>query len=96
MLVTENEGGKSVTENPENYGNIIRKFCSSLNRLQGITRNQQRFMQDGATPHTANATLELLIQQFSDRVISHKKALIHWQLILLVLKSLWLLSLRIR
>ena len=29
-------------------------------------------MQDGATPHTANATLELLAQKFGDRVISRR------------------------
>ena len=34
--------------------------------------SKQRFMQDGDTPHTANATLELFKQKFADRVISRK------------------------
>jgi len=29
-------------------------------------------MQDGATPHTANATLDLLWQKFGDKLISRK------------------------
>ena len=40
---------------------------------QGINRNVQWFQQDGATPHTANITLEWLDEQFSDRLISRRR-----------------------
>ena len=53
----EDKGETSVTVIEENYCNIICKFSSSLNRPRGIATNQQKLMQDGATPHTTNATL---------------------------------------
>ena len=57
----EDEGGK----HQENYRNIICKFYSSPYRCRGIAMNQQWFMQDGASLHAANATLELLNQNLA-------------------------------
>ena len=68
----EDEGGKSVTVNQENYGNMIRKFCSSLNRRRGIALTQQWFMQDGSASHTTNAIPESIKQKFGDIVISRR------------------------
>ena len=69
----EDEGGKSVIVNQENYRNIILKFCSSLNRRREVAINQQWFMQVGAIPHAANVTVELLTQKFGNRIISRKR-----------------------
>ena len=69
----EDGEGRTVTINQENYHKVIRKFYASVSRQREIVINQQqRFMQDSATPNTANATLELLTQKFGDRVISRK------------------------
>ena len=50
------EDGKerTVTINQENYCQVIHKFYASVSRQQGIVINEQWFMQDLATPHTAN------------------------------------------
>ena len=68
----KDDEGRTVTINQDNYHIVIRKFYASISRRRGIVINQQWFMQDGATPHTANATLELLMQKFGERVISRK------------------------
>ena len=56
----ENGEVRTVIINKENYFKIICKFYTSVSCWQGIVVDQQWFMQDGATPHTANVTLELL------------------------------------
>lgn len=63
---------RTVIINKENYFKIICTFFTSVSCWQGIVVNQQWFMQDGTTPLTANATLELLTRKFGDRVISQK------------------------
>ena len=68
----EDGDGRTVTVNQENYQTIVHKFYASVSRHRGIDINRQWFMQDGATPHTANATLELLAQKFGDRMICRK------------------------
>ena len=68
----EDADGRTVTVNQENYRTVIRKFYASVRRRRGIVIDRQWFMQDGATPHTANATLELLRQKFGDSVISRR------------------------
>ena len=68
----EDADGRTVTVDQENYRTVIRKFYASVRRRRGIVIDRQWFMQDGATPHTANATLELLRQKFGDRVISRR------------------------
>ena len=52
----EDKEGKTVTANQENYCSIIRKFCSSLSRRQGVDTDHQLFIQDSATPHTRDGT----------------------------------------
>ena len=44
-----------------------------LESQQGINQNIQWFQLDGATPHTANITLEWLDQRFPDRLISRRR-----------------------
>ena len=56
----EDDEGRTVTINQENYRIVIRKFYASISCWCGIFISQQWFTQDGATPHTANATLKLL------------------------------------
>ena len=68
----EDADGRTVTVNQENYRTVIRKFYASVRCRRGTVIDRQWFMQDGATPHTANATLELLRQKFGDRVISRR------------------------
>lgn len=45
--------------NQETYRTVIRKFNASVSRRREIVINRQWFLQDGATPHTANATQRL-------------------------------------
>ena len=68
----EDDEGGPVTINQENYRVVIQKFHASISRRREIVINQQWFMQDGATPHTVNATLELLTRKLGDIVISRK------------------------
>ena len=44
-----------------------------LESQQEINQNMRGFQQDGATPHTANITLEWLDQRFPDRLISRRR-----------------------
>ena len=68
----EDENGQSVTVNTERYLVVLRKFWAALGRHRGITRDEQWFQQDGATPHTSNNTLLWLRQRFGDRLISRR------------------------
>jgi hypothetical protein len=47
-----------------------------LKELVGDDFENQVFMQDGASPHTAKATLELLKKHFGSRIISNKSEFI--------------------
>ena len=67
-FVDDNE--RTVTINKERYQNVIRMFHAELTRSADI--NSQWFQQDGATPHTANTSMQLLQQLFDDRVISKR------------------------
>ena len=61
--------GKTVTVNGERYGEILNRINEDLNQL--CTPNQKRlqwFQQDGATPHTAHATMAYLRTLFGNRV----------------------------
>ena len=68
----EDDDEMTTTVNQENYRSVIRKFCATLRRRRTIVMDRQWFMQDGATPHTANGTLELLAEKFGNRVISRR------------------------
>ena len=65
------EHGKMVTVNSHCYCVIIQRFHDDLS--QKLTPGQLRLtwlMQDGATPHTANASAEFLQGLFGNRLIS--------------------------
>ena len=65
------EGGKTVTINSERYCRVIRQFSAALGqKLTFHQKAQMWFQQDGATPHTANNSLQLLRELFGDRLIS--------------------------
>lgn len=64
----ENENGSSITVNGERYREMINNFLWT--KLDGMDTDDMWFQQDGATCHTARATLDLLHQRFGDRVIS--------------------------
>ena len=68
----EDNYGDAVTVNAERYRQILAKFWSSLRRIRSVDRADQWFQQDGATPHTATATLGWLRNKFGDQVISRK------------------------
>ncbi len=57
----ENSDGKRETVRQENYQKMIDTFfVPKLRELVGDDFKNQVFMQDGASPHTAKATLDLL------------------------------------
>ena len=65
------ENGHTVTINSERYIAILDQFHGDL--TQKLTQGQLRlawFMQDGARPHTAHASLKHLRVFFHDRLIS--------------------------
>lgn len=62
----------AVTVNTERYLQVLRKFSAALGRRRGVVREAQWFQQDGATPHTSNASLAYLRQRFPDRLISRR------------------------
>ena len=69
----EDENEKALTVTKERYIVVLNKFWMDLEIQQGINRNVQWFQQDGATPHTADITLEWLDERFSDRLISRRR-----------------------
>ena len=65
------ENGHTVTINSERYIAILDQFHGDL--TQTLTQGQLRlvwFMQDGARPHTAHASLKHLSFFFKNRLIS--------------------------
>ncbi len=73
VLFFLNSEGVRETVRQENYRQMIENyFVPKLNELTGDEFEDQIFMQDGATPHTAKSTLELLKKYFGDRIISYK------------------------
>ena len=51
---------------------VLRKFWAALGQLKTITRDEQWFQQNGATPHTSSNTLLWLRQPFKDWPISRR------------------------
>ena len=49
----------------------MKKFLNTIRR-RGYPIDEQWSQQDGATPHVANVTLELLGDVFAERIISRK------------------------
>lgn len=73
----EDENGSTVTINSERYVAVLNKFWVDLEQFCGTKINRQWFQQDGATPHTANISIEWLKQHFNSRVVS-KRCEIQW------------------
>ena len=68
-----------VTNPTKRYRQAIADSYEILNRHSGLEVENQWLMQDGAPPHTANATMSTLKETFGDRLIS-KKANFAWAL----------------
>ncbi|GFV71572.1 uncharacterized protein TNCV_1397691 [Trichonephila clavipes] len=65
----KNDEGHNVTVNGDRYRAMITNFfISELNNHDVL---ELWFQQDGATCHTARATIDLLKDTFGDRLISH-------------------------
>ena len=64
----ENEQGKAVTVNGDNYRTMLNEFLFTNIEEENI--GNIWFQQDGATCHTAEATLDVLRPVFEDRIIS--------------------------
>ncbi|GFW89896.1 hypothetical protein TNCV_2979921 [Trichonephila clavipes] len=65
----QNDGGHNVTEvNGDRYRAMITKFF--IPELNNHDVQELWFQQDGATCHTARATIDLLKDTFRDRLIS--------------------------
>ena len=72
----EDEDGSTTTVSTETYLTVLRKFWRALGDRR-LDRGTQWFQQDGATPHTSNASLDWLRKKFGDRLISRRCA-IEW------------------
>ena len=76
----EDSRGRTVTVNGERYREVSNQINENLNQL--YTPNQKRllwFQQDGATPHTAHATMAHLRTLFGNRIWS-LQAELEWSL----------------
>jgi hypothetical protein len=73
--VFKNDDGQNVTVNGERYRDMIRSFF--VPQLAGINLADMWFQQDGATCHTAHATIDLLKETFDERLIS-RNGPINW------------------
>lgn len=65
----ENDAGDSVTVNGERYRAMLNNFLWPILEEHDIAN--MWFQQDGATCHTAQATMALLQEKFRGRIISH-------------------------
>ena len=61
----------TTTVTAETYSAMVKRFVATLKRKR-IPVRQQWLMQDGASSHTANTTLELLAGIFQERVVSRR------------------------
>ena len=65
--------GKTMTVNGERCCEIINKFNTELGQMFTLHRRSRMwFQQDGATPHTAHDSFDLLKELFGSRVISFR------------------------
>ena len=71
----ENEAGNSVTVTGERYRAMITNFLWP--ELNGMDVEDVWFQQDGATCHSANATMALLNEKFPGRIISRNSE-VNW------------------
>lgn len=69
----EDENGDVVTVNQERYvQQALVPFWEKLGEKVGADRREEWFQQDGATPHTAQKSLQWLKEKFDKRLISLK------------------------
>ena len=69
----EDENGDAVTVNQERYvQQALVPFSEKLGEKVGADRPEEWFQQDGATPHTAQKSLQWLKEKFDKRLISLK------------------------
>ena len=54
----------------ERYARMLRNFCEPQLRHRGIDLSSVWFKQDGATAHTARASMSVLREMFPQHVIS--------------------------
>ena len=67
----EDENGEPFTVTKERYVKVLQHYWTALGRRnRGSFKRDWWFEQDGATPHTANVTLEWLDQRFPHRLVS--------------------------
>ena len=66
------ENGVTVTVNSERYLAMLNNFFLPQLRRKRIPLRHVWFQQDGATCHTANATMAFLRQKFNGRLISRR------------------------
>jgi len=66
----EDNKGATVTVTSERYVAMLRNFCEPELRRRGIDSSSVCFQQDGATAHTARASMSVLREMFPQHVIS--------------------------
>ena len=66
----QDRAGLTQTVTAARYRCIFKHFVAAMQRRCADTYCIQWFQQDGATPHTANETVQLIQQHFGERVIS--------------------------
>ena len=66
----ENKQGEAITVNGDRYQAMLNEFLFAKIEEEDIGNTW--FQQDGATCHTAEATLDVLHPVFEDRIISHR------------------------
>ena len=66
----ENEHGEAVTVNGDRYRAMLNEFL--FTKIKEEIIDNIWFQQDGATCHTAEATLDVLRSLFEHRIISHR------------------------
>ncbi|KAI6658763.1 hypothetical protein LOD99_15088 [Oopsacas minuta] len=71
------ESRQTVTVTKERYVDVLNKFWDELETRYHTHIPKSLFQQDGATPHTANITINWLKELFKHRVVS-KRCEIGW------------------
>jgi len=66
----EDNKGAAITVTSERYVAMLRNFCEPELRHHGIDLSSVWFQQDGATAHTARASVSVLQEMFPQHVIS--------------------------
>jgi hypothetical protein len=66
----EDEHGRAVTVTSAHYVEMLRNFHAPELSCRGIELSTIRFQQDGATTHTARASLKVVLKLFPEHVIS--------------------------